>query len=95
MLSYLGNTYCCQMESRNTFFFIFVIILTAVPFIILNEREKRCNILIITKKGESIRARRINWYKSGFLDVRRCDGSSLVITDNMVDTIRNTNGYGN
>jgi len=82
------------MKSRSIFFLVFIIILTAVPFIILSEKEKECNIVVITEKGESIKARRINWYKSGFLDVRRCDGSSLVIPDNIIDTIRNTNPYG-
>jgi hypothetical protein len=34
--------------------------------------------------GEKIRARRLNWYKSGFVDIKKCDGSNLTLQNKSV-----------
>jgi hypothetical protein len=34
--------------------------------------------------GEKIRARRLNWYNSGFVDIKKCDGGNITLKDRSV-----------
>lgn len=67
------------------FGFLFIVIL-----IVLREREeKKCDCLVILDSKKEIMARRVNWYKSGFADIRKCDGSSVTLDERNIDTIIN------
>lgn len=55
-----------------------------VIIIYLYRKDSPCSCLVTTDMGEKIRARRLNWYKSGFVDIKKCDGGNLTLKDKSV-----------
>lgn len=66
---------------------IFIVIFSVsamVNIIYLYRKDSPCSCLVTTDMGEKIRARRLNWYKSGFVDIKKCDGSNLTLQNKSV-----------
>lgn len=48
------------------------------------RKDSPCSCLVTTDMGEKIRARRLNWYNSGFVDIKKCDGGNITLKDKSV-----------
>jgi hypothetical protein len=48
------------------------------------RKDSPCSCLVTTDMGEKIRAKRLNWYNSGFVDIKKCDGSNITLRNNSV-----------
>ena len=48
------------------------------------RKDSPCSCLVTTDRGEKIRARRLNWYNSGFVDIKKCDGGNITLKDKSV-----------
>ena len=61
----------------RAYFFIFLILFIFI-FVLFNAAKKEsCDYTVVLDSKEKIKARTINWYKSGFVDIRKCDGKSI------------------
>ncbi len=58
-------------------------------FLIVISRFKKgeCNYVVVLNDNTKIRATRVNMYKSGFADVRKCSGTSVTLKDYAIDTV--------
>ncbi len=66
---------------------IFIVIFSIssiVNIIYLYRKDPPCSCLVTTDMGEKIRARRLNWYNSGFVDIKKCDGGNITLKDRSV-----------
>jgi len=52
--------------------------------IYMYRKDPPCSCLVTTTMGEKIRAKRVNWYKSGFVDIKKCDGGGITLQNNSV-----------
>jgi hypothetical protein len=78
------------MKSRG-YFFIFLI-LSVFIFVLFNATKKEsCDYIVVLDSKKKIKARTINWYKSGFVDVRKCDGKSVMYREIFIDTVITNN----
>jgi hypothetical protein len=74
------------MKYRN--YFIIFLILFVFIFVLFNATKKQsCDYIIVLDSKEKIRARNINWYQSGFVDIRKCDGKSITYREVFIDTV--------
>jgi hypothetical protein len=65
--------------------FIVIFSMSAIANIIYwYRKDSPCSCLVTTDRGEKIRARRLNWYNSGFVDIKKCDGSNITLKDGSV-----------
>jgi hypothetical protein len=65
--------------------FIVIFSISAIANIIYwYRKDSPCSCLVTTDRGEKIRARRLNWYNSGFVDIKKCDGSNITLKDGSV-----------
>jgi hypothetical protein len=65
--------------------FIVIFSISAIANIIYwYRKDSPCSCLVTTDRGEKIRARRLNWYNSGFVDIKKCNGSNITLKDNSV-----------
>lgn len=55
-----------------------------INIIYLYRKDPPCSCLVTTDMGEKIRAKRLNWYKSGFVDIKKCDGGNLTLQNKSV-----------
>jgi hypothetical protein len=61
---------------------IFIVIFSIsamVNIIYWYRKDSPCSCLVTTDTGEKIRARRLNWYNSGFVDIKKCEGDDLTL----------------
>lgn len=67
----------------------FLLILISLLFIVIFKFSKKesCKYLVVLDNKKKIKCKAINWYESGFVDVRKCDGTSITYMDNFIDTI--------
>jgi len=66
-----------------------VIFLVAVTLILLMiSKRGECKYKVILKDDKAIQAKKINLYKNGFADIRKCNGKSIIVFDNEIDTIK-------
>lgn len=66
---------------------IFIVIFSVsamVNIIYWYRKDSPCSCLVTTDMGEKIRARRLNWYNSGFVDIKKCDGGNITLKDRSV-----------
>jgi hypothetical protein len=66
---------------------IFIVIFSVsamVNIIYWYLKDSPCSCLDTTDMGEKIRARWLNWYNSGFVDIKKCDGSNITLKDRSV-----------
>jgi|688.fasta_scaffold747151_1 hypothetical protein len=68
-------------------FLISVIIILFTSTLLRAFRRESCKYLVVLNSKERIKAKRLNWYKSGFVDIRKCDGSYTTCGENYIDTI--------
>jgi hypothetical protein len=74
------------MKPRG-YFFIFLI-LSIFIFVLFNTAKKEsCDYIVVLDSKEKIKARTINWYKSGLVDIRKCDGKSIIYQEILIDTV--------
>jgi hypothetical protein len=75
----------------RVYFFIFLI-LSIFIFVLFNAAKKEsCDYIVILDSKKKIKARTINWYKSGFVDVRKCNGKSITYRGIFIDTVISNN----
>lgn len=55
-----------------------------INIIYLYRKDPPCSCLVTTDTGEKIRAKRLNWYNSGFVDIKKCDGGNITLKDKSV-----------
>jgi len=68
------------------------LILSIFIFVIFNTPKKEsCDYIVVLDSKEKIKARTINWYKSGFVDVRKCNGKSITYREIFIDTVISNN----
>lgn len=73
------------------YFFMFLILFIFI-FVIFNTAKKEsCDYIVVLDSKEKIKARTINWYKSGFVDVRKCNGKSITYREIFIDTVISNN----
>jgi len=73
------------------YFFMFLI-LSIFIFVIFNTAKKEsCDYIVVLDSKEKIKARTINWYKSGLVDIRKCDGKSIIYQEIFIDTVISNN----
>lgn len=72
---------------RNKLYFLVILISVTIAMIFKSSRYDSCKYLIVLDNNKEIKCRAINWYESGFVDVRKCDGTSVTYMDNFIDTI--------
>jgi len=64
---------------------IVVFFVSAMANIIyLYRKDPPCSCLVTTKGGKKIKARRVNWYNSGFIDIQKCEGGRITLQDNVI-----------
>jgi len=68
--------------------FIVVFLITSSIVLILQYNKPSSIFLVVTKNGEVYRAKKVNWYKSGFIDIRKCDGGIIALPENSIDTVK-------
>jgi len=75
-----------MMKLRGYFFIS--LILSIFIFVLFNATKKQsCDYIIVLDSKEKIKARTINWYQSGFVDIRKCDGKSITYREVFIDTV--------
>jgi hypothetical protein len=71
----------------RAYFISFLSLFIFTAFLLKNFNKNSCSYLIVLDNNEKIKAKKINWYKSGFVDVRKCNGTSSTLRENTIDTI--------
>ena len=51
----------------------------AIIYYAIYQDNKKCDELVTLTDGTIIKARQVNSYSSGMSDIRRCDGSRIVV----------------
>ena len=75
------------MLGKKTYFLIILISAILIAMIFRSSRDNSCKYLIVLDNRKEIKSRAINWYESGFVDIRKCDGTSITYMGNFIDTI--------
>ena len=76
--------------------FIVILLITGtiniIYLIYLDRKDPPCNCLVTAKNGEKIRAKRVNWYNSGFADIKKCNGENLILRSNTILKVESLKG---
>ncbi len=73
---------------KTRLYFFISLILSIFIFVLFNTTKKEsCDYIVVLDSKKKIRARTINWYKSGFVDIRKCDGKSITYREIFIDTV--------
>ncbi len=73
---------------KTRLYFFISLILSIFIFVLFNATKKEsCDYIVVLDSKKKIRARTINWYKSGFVDIRKCDGKSITYREIFIDTV--------
>lgn len=73
--------------ANKGYFLLVLFSLLLITTILKFSKKEECKYLIVLDNKKEIRSRNINWYESGFVDIRKCDGTSITYMDNFIDTI--------
>ena len=74
------------MENRKLLI-LFLFTITCILLVISKFRKGECNYIVVLDDNTRIRSARVNMYKSGFSDIRKCGGGSIIVRDYYIDTI--------
>lgn len=73
--------------NTKKFIVLFLFTITCILIVISKFRKGECNYVVVLNDNTKLRATRVNMYKSGFADVRKCSGASVTLKDYAIDTV--------
>ena len=68
--------------------FILIFLATVTLILLMISKRGKCEYRVILKDKEVILSRRVNFYENGYVDIRNCEGKSIIIDDGEIDTIK-------
>jgi hypothetical protein len=68
--------------------FILIFLATVTLILLMISKRGKCEYRVILKDKEVILSRRVNFYENGYVDIRKCDGNSIIIDDGEIDTVK-------
>lgn len=68
--------------------FILMFLATVTLILLMISKRGKCEYMVILKGNKSILARSVNFYENGYVDIRNCEGNSIIINDVEIDTIK-------
>jgi hypothetical protein len=72
------------MPSKRLFIGVLILVTILLSFIFMTggcDSERRCSYSILLKSGNTIKAKGINLYNSGFYDIHTCEGERIVMSE--------------
>jgi len=61
--------------------------LTCTLLLVTVQKRRTCRYLVVLENNTKIKATTVNMYKSGFADIRKCNGEAVTLRDYSIDTV--------